>query len=110
VALDPAARELHEGRRFPQQDTELAALFRSAGLRGVAATALDVPALFRDFDDYWLPFLDGPGPAPGYVRSLEPAGQAALEARLRAALPAAPDGSIRLNLRAWGVRGENSEL
>ena len=32
--------------------------------------AIDVPTVFRDFDDYWTPFLGGQGPAPGYCRSL----------------------------------------
>ncbi len=31
--------------------------------------------------------------------------RAALRERLRAPLPAAPDGSIRLTARAWAVRG-----
>lgn len=105
VALDPAAGALDEGLRFPQQDGDLAALFRAAGLRDVATATLDVPAVYRDFDDYWLPFLDGPGPAPGYVKTLPPPQRAALTERLRATLPTRPDGSIGLRARAWAVRG-----
>lgn len=106
VALDPAAAPLHEGRRFPQTDATLAALFRGAGLQAVAATALVVPLHYRSFDDYWLPFLDGPGPAPGYVKTLAPARRQALAGRLQAALPVAADGSIALTARAWAVRGK----
>lgn len=105
VELDPAARELDEGRRFPHQDHTLAALFAAVGLQAVATTALEVPLPYRDFDDYWLPFLDGPGPAPGYVKMLAPEQQAALAARLRETLPVAADGSITLTARAWAVRG-----
>jgi SAM-dependent methyltransferase len=106
VALDPAALELDEGRRFPLcQPEPLAALFRSAGLRQVETRALDVPTLFRNFDDYWSPFLGGQGPAPGYVMSLSEARRAALRERIRAALPVASDGSIHLIARAWAVRG-----
>ena len=29
-----------------------------------------MPTRFRDFDDYWSPFLGGQGPAPSYAMSL----------------------------------------
>ena len=106
AALDPAARDLDEGDRFPLCRPEpLSALFRDAGLAGVATRAIDVPTHFRDFDDYWAPFLGGQGPAPGYAMSLSEERRAALRDRLRAALPVEPDGSIPLIARAWAVRG-----
>jgi SAM-dependent methyltransferase len=105
-ALDPAARDLDEGLRFPLCRPEpLAGLFRDAALARVETRAIDVPTVFRDFDDYWTPFLGGQGPAPGYAMSLDEARRVALRERLRAALPAGPDGSIRLVARAWAVRG-----
>jgi SAM-dependent methyltransferase len=104
--LDPTALERDEGRRFPLCRPEpLAALFRAAGLEAVAVRSLDVPTVFRDFDDYWSPFLGGQGPAPAYAVSLSEAGRAALRERLRARLPIAADGTIPLTARAWGVRG-----
>jgi SAM-dependent methyltransferase len=108
VALDPAARELDEGRRFGAicRPESLAGLFRDAGLRRVETRAVDVPTLFRDFDDYWTPFLGGQGPAPGYAMALGEDRRAALRERLRADLPIAADGSIPLVARAWAVRGE----
>jgi SAM-dependent methyltransferase len=106
AALDPAARDLDEGRRFPLcQPGPLAALFRAAGLRAVATRAIDVPTVFRDFDDYWSPFRGGQGPAPGYAMALDEGRRAALCERIRAGLPVATDGSIRLVARAWAVRG-----
>jgi SAM-dependent methyltransferase len=106
VALNPSARELDEGRRFPLCKREpLAQLFHAAGLRNVETGAIDVPTHFRDFDDYWSPFLGGQGPAPGYARSRSEAHRATLRERIRAALPIAPDGSIQLIARAWAVRG-----
>ncbi len=106
VALDPAAQALDEGVRFPLcQPEALQALFRDAGLANVAVRAIDAPTVFRDFDDYWGPFLGGQGPAPGYVASLDDARRVALRERLRAALPHAADGSIPLIARAWAVRG-----
>jgi SAM-dependent methyltransferase len=104
--LDPAAAELDEGRRFPLCRPEpLTGLLRDAGLAQVAARPLQVPTVFRDFDDYWTPFLGGQGPAPGYAMSLEAPRRAALREALAARLPAAADGSIALTARAWAVAG-----
>jgi hypothetical protein len=106
VALDPAAMDLDEGRRFPLCNPgPLTALFHAAGLGAVAVRAIDVPTYFRDFDDYWTPFLGGQGPAPGYAMSLNEERRAALRERLRARLPIACDGSIQLTARAWAARG-----
>jgi SAM-dependent methyltransferase len=105
-ALDPAAHELDEGRRFPLcQPGPLADLFREAGLGEVAVRAIDVPTVFRDFDDYWSPFLGGQGPAPGYVMALDEERRVRLRERIRAALPFRADGSIHLLARAWAARG-----
>jgi SAM-dependent methyltransferase len=109
AALDPAAEPLDEGRRFPIARPEaLAALFRDAGLAEVETRAIDVPTVFRDFDDYWTPFLGGTGPAPAYCMSLSDERRAALRERLRARLPARPDGNIHLVARAWAVRGRHA--
>lgn len=107
VALDPGARGHDEGIRFPICHPErLAGLFRDVGLTPVQTCAIDVTTEFTDFDDYWLPFLGGQGPASGYLLSLEEDRQAALRERIRSALPVQSDGSIRLTARAWAVRGE----
>jgi SAM-dependent methyltransferase len=104
--LDPKARDLDEGMRFPVcRPDPLRALFTAAGLRDVETVAIDVPTVFNDFDDYWLPFLGGQGPAPGYCMSLAGGDRLALCERLRASLPAGPDGKIRLIARAWAVQG-----
>jgi hypothetical protein len=71
----------------------------------VATRAIDVPTHFRDFDDYWSPFLGGQGPAPRYAMSLSEERRVALRERLRASLPTEPDGAIHLIARAWAVRG-----
>jgi SAM-dependent methyltransferase len=106
VALDPAARALDEGVRFTIcAPKPLADLWRDAGLDDVIARAIDVPTVFRDFDDYWSPFLGGQAPAPGYAMSLSEERRVALRERIRAGLPFAPDGSIHLIARAWAVRG-----
>jgi SAM-dependent methyltransferase len=95
-----------EGRRFPICKPEpLATLFVDAGLKSVEARAIDVPTVFTGFDDYWLPFLGGQGPAPGCAMSLSEEKRVALRERVRSTLPASPDGSIHLTARAWAVRG-----
>jgi SAM-dependent methyltransferase len=106
VELDPAARDLDEGRRFPICRPEaLAALLTGAGLEAVQTRAIDVPTAFRDFDDYWAPFLGGQAPAPGYCVSLRPERRAALRELIRSRLPTRPDGAITLVARAWAVLG-----
>lgn len=107
--LDPAAAELDEGRRFSVcHPSGLEALWRDSGLTDVATWAIDVPTVFRDFADYWTPFLGGQGPAPGYVVSLDEPRRAELRDRVRAGLPIAEDGSISLVARAWAVRGRST--
>jgi SAM-dependent methyltransferase len=108
VALDPSARELDEGQRFGAlcRPEVLADLFRGAGLQRVETRAVDAQTLFRDFDDFWSPFLGGQGPAPSYFAALGENRRFALRERIRADLPISVDGSISLHARAWAVRGE----
>ena len=109
VALDPHAEPLDEGARFPIcQPDRLEKQWRDAGLTGVSSRAIDVPTVFRDFDDYWTPFLGGQAPAPGYCMSLDDDRRAALREYIRDRLPTAGDGSISLIARAWAVRGATS--
>jgi SAM-dependent methyltransferase len=106
VALDPAASELDEGQRFSTcQPSPFASLFKDAGLEDVEVRQIDVRTDFRDFDNYWSPFLGGQGPGPGYVMSLSEERREALRERIRARLPITKDGSISLIARAWAVRG-----
>jgi hypothetical protein len=106
TTLDPAAFNLDEGWRFPIcQPKPLKELFQAAALRDVEVRAIDIPTDFKNFDDYWLPFLGGQGPAPSYAMSLSEENKGALRERLRTNLPTALDGSIPLVARAWAVRG-----
>lgn len=81
-------------------------LFVGTGLTDVEVRAIDVPTVFKDFDDYWSPFLGGQGPAPGYCMSLPEERRHALRDRLRSTLPSQPDGRIHLVACAWAVRGK----
>jgi len=103
--LEPEARKLDEGIRFPLCRPEaLETLFAGAGLKDVQVTAIDIPTPFTDFDDYWQPFLGGQGPAPAYAMSLDEMARTRLRDRLRERLPTQADGSISLTARAWAVR------
>lgn len=104
-ALDPSAYH-DEAARFPIcHPDRLRALWEDGGLTDVAVEAIDVATVFRDFDDYWAPFLGGQGVAPAYAMSLDEDRRQELRERLRATVPVAEDGSVHLVARALAVRG-----
>lgn len=104
--LDPRAVALDEAERFRVcAPGPLASVFSAGRISSVVTRAIEVPARFRNFDDYWSPFLGGQGPAPAYAMSLGEEQRAALRETLRSMLPTASDGSIQLRARAWAVRG-----
>jgi hypothetical protein len=106
IALDPAARSHDEGLRFPVCSPQaLEAIFQRAGFGHISVGSLEIPT---HFDDYWRPFVGGPGPAPTYLSSLSDDEQRALAERVRATLPFESDGSILLTARAWAVRGQSA--
>lgn len=105
-SLDPAAADLNEGHRFSWSSAgEVADILADGGLRDVVSTDVTVPLVFEDFDDYWLPFLGGQGPAPAYVATLDDEPREELRAALERQLIPDRDGRIRLSARAWAVRG-----
>lgn len=106
IELNPDARQLDEALRFSMcSPNRLVALFEAAGLRSVEEGAVEVETAFADFDDCWLPFLAGQGPAPSYVASLDDESRARLEVRLRETITSEWNGRIRLMARAWAVKG-----
>ena len=106
IVLDPGARDLDEGRRFPIcHPDRLLALFRDAGFERMECRVIDVPTVFENFDDYWSPFLGGQGPAPTYCGALDDDRRERLREQLRATMPIRRDGTIRLIARAFAVRG-----
>ena len=105
ASLDSAAQDLTEDKRFPFCTREgLTGLVKNAGLTPVACRSIEVPTVFRDFEDYWHPFTLGTGPAPGYCVSLAPDVRQRLMEKLRDSLPRRDDGSIALKARAWAVK------
>jgi hypothetical protein len=76
-----------------------------AGLQPVEVCVIDIEMAFRDFDEYWRPFLGGQGAAPSYVVALKEHDRQQLREALRQRLPVAADGTIQLQARAWAVKG-----
>jgi len=105
-ALRAEASSLDQGERFPLCRPEpLEILMTRAGLEAVEVRAIDIETPFRNFDEYWRPFLGGQGVAPSYVAALGECARQQLRAALRQRLPVEADGSIRLQARAWAVKG-----
>ncbi len=106
AAVDPAAAALDEGARFPLcRPDRLEELWRACGFQEVRSRSIEIDTVFRDFDDYWRPFLGGQGAAPAYAMRLAEDVRAKIRDDLRGSLPTAPDGSIALTARAWAVLG-----
>ena len=82
----------------------LTSLVAAVGLASVDCIPIEVPTLFKDFDDLWRPFTLGVGPAPGYCASLDPEARQRLEENLADSLPRRDDGAIALTARAWAVK------
>jgi SAM-dependent methyltransferase len=103
LALDPEAPD--ESRTMRYQDPhDLAALWRETRLEEVETTPLEVEVEYRDFDDFWEPFLSGVGPGGAYCTSLSPERQVAVREECRRRL-GDPRGLYTLTARAWAVRG-----
>ncbi len=105
TALDPGASEFNEDGRFPFCTPDgLIDLVSGAGLPSVECAPIEVPTVFRDFEDYWHPFTLGAGPAPGYCVNLDPGARKRLKDKLSDSLPRRDDGSIALKARAWAIK------
>lgn len=106
VELNPNDSALDQAERFPLcQPEPLEALFRRAGLNAISVRSIDIPTVFRNFDDYWIPFLGKQGAAPTYVASLNDEMRDRIRDALKARLVASTEGSIDLTARAWAVQG-----
>jgi SAM-dependent methyltransferase len=107
ILIDPNSCNLDEGFRFSICNADnLKNSFQQAGLNEIEVTKLDIATLFKDFDDYWNPFLGGQGPAPSYLASLSESHQVKLKKEIYNKLPIQPDGSIKLLGRAIAIKGK----
>jgi SAM-dependent methyltransferase len=106
IEVSPQDTAFDQAERFPLcQPEPLKMLFRDAGLSSLAVRAIEIPTVFRNFDDYWTPFLGKQGAAPTYLASLNNRRRERIREVLRARLVPCADGSITLSARAWAVQG-----
>jgi trans-aconitate methyltransferase len=106
VAVSPSDAKLDQGERFPIcQPEPLRELFQEIGLRSVSCRAIEIPTVFRDFNDYWSPFLGKQGAAPTYLASVDDETREKIRALLESRLVPSADGTIALTARAWAVQG-----
>jgi SAM-dependent methyltransferase len=100
--IDPSSLAYDDGINAPIcRPQPLLDAFNAAGLSDAETTAIDIPAAFVDFQDYWAPFLGGTGSAPKYCMSLEENTRNKIRDAIREKLPIGPEGEILLAVRAW---------
>lgn len=88
TALDPNARDLTEDRRFPFCTPDgLTSLAKKTGLASVACEQIEMPAVFKDFEDYWHPFTRRWAGA-GLLHESRSSGPAATEGKIARQSPA----------------------
>jgi len=103
--IDQKAIQLDEGNRFPICNLDkLKDTFLAEGLSNVETASLDIETVFKDFNDYWNPFLGGQGPAPGYLASLNDEMRNQLQSSINKKLKVEHDGSIKMIARALAIK------
>lgn len=106
IMVIPHDSKLDQAERFPIcQPEPLQALFRDIGLTAVSCLAIDIPTVFRDFEDFWSPFLGKQGAAPTYLASVDDETRERIRALLDSRLVPTADEKIALTARAWAVQG-----
>ena len=106
IAVSPNDSKLDQAERFPIcQPEPLEALFTDSGLKAVSSRWIEIPTVFKNFDDYWIPFLGKQGAAPTYLASVKEEIREKIRARLQARLLPSVDGTIPLRAKAWAVQG-----
>jgi SAM-dependent methyltransferase len=105
--LNTEASAMNEAIRFSNCNTQaLHDIFNIAGLDNVQSANIEIITHFKDFNDYWKPFLGAQGPAPTYLMSLDETERDKLKKLIRKYLPVQPDGSIPLSARALAIQGK----
>ncbi len=106
VDLDSGAAALDEGARVAIcRPDALIVTLNVGGRSDVRCEPIEIETRFASFEDFWLPFLAGTGPAPPYVATLEEDHRQRLAQQLAQALDFNSDGAFAMTARAWAVRG-----
>lgn len=80
-------------------------LFDGAGLEDLTTHAINIDAVFEDFDDYWSSNTGFTSALGRYADALSPENRERLMRELREARPIDVDGHIRYKTRAWAIQG-----
>ena len=102
VARQLAGEIVDDTRSMGATQGDLAGLFERAGLDAVVERPLTVRVEFADFDDWWVPYTFGVGPAGEHVASLDGDARQRLEGALRSELGSGP---ISVDASAWAATG-----
>jgi SAM-dependent methyltransferase len=106
--VDPESRRHDPAPKFAICRPEaLRDAFATAGLTDIATIPLDAIAEFPTFDDYWRALDVRQGSLAAYLSAIPPEQSRLIRAQLARSTPVGEDGSIRLRLRAFAVRGRN---
>lgn len=100
---DESAPDEARGMSLCTED-ELVELWERNGLSKVSTGRIEVSVDYVDFDDYWIPFMLGVGPAGAYCASLEPARLQQVRSACFRRL-GSPKGPFTLDAHANAVRG-----
>ena len=98
--VDPSAQD--ESSLAGAREGHLAELLVAAGLTDVEAAPLTVRVRHSSFDEWWVPYTLGVGPAGAYVSRLDGDDRERLVTAARTALGAGP---FTLSATAWAARG-----
>jgi hypothetical protein len=91
-----------EQRRPGTWEGDIAERLERAGLRDLTGGTIDVQVEYAGFEDLWVPFTYGVGPAGQAFAELDDERKAAVRDAIRADLP---DGPFDLDARAWYAVG-----
>ena len=106
IELIPGAEEYDQGEKFPICRREaLKELFEKHALQTIDLKDLTIQTEFKNFQDYWKPFLGGQGSAGRYMSTLEEKKKNLIKNTLFERLPIAKDGKILLKARAFAISG-----
>ena len=107
VSIDPGITNADERHQRLCSQHDLGKLFMQAGLENVQSSALEIEMVFESFEDYWLPFLGGQGPAGALVASLSAEKRNELQKALRLRLDTGD--SFKMTARAWAAKAKRAE-
>jgi len=102
----PGVNEFDAGIRFPicQRDNLLQSVIEAGWLKPKVAP-IEIDARFKNFNDYWIPFLSGQGTGPAFAVSLTDEMREEVRKTLMSLVTDSPDEPFTLRARAWAVKG-----